>query len=108
MVVLRRKLYFKRVEYIITDRPVAYIIALLIISKLISINWSTIMNNAGNTCIIGVAKLTGGSETVRQFVPVHQVGMSISPDTPPSGAPWYANQSTVANVCPFFFSFLPA
>ena len=58
--------------------------------------------------IEGCGQLTGGKETVRQFVPVHHVGMSISPDTPPSGAPWYANQSTVANVFPFFFSFLPA
>ena len=31
---------------------------------------------------------TNGSDAVRQLVPVHQVGMSISPDTPPSGAPW--------------------
>ena len=31
---------------------------------------------------------TDGSDAVRQLVPVHQVGMSISPDTPPSGAPW--------------------
>ena len=53
-------------------------------------------------------ELTEGSDTVRQLVPVHQVGMSISPDTPPSGAPWYASQSTVANVSPFLFSFLPA
>ena len=54
------------------------------------------------------AKLTEGSDTARQLVPVHQVGMSKLPDTPPSGAPWYANQSTVASSCPFFFSFLPA
>ena len=32
--------------------------------------------------------LTDGSDTERQLVPVHHVGMSISPDTPPSGAPW--------------------
>ena len=53
-------------------------------------------------------KLTEGSDPVRQLVPVHQVGMSISPNTPPSGAPWYASQSTVANVSPFRLSFLPA
>ena len=52
--------------------------------------------------------LTEGSDTVRQLVPVHQFGMSISPDTPPSGAPWYASQSTVANVSPFLLLFLPA
>ena len=31
---------------------------------------------------------TDGSDTVRQLVPVCQLGISIFPDTPPSGAPW--------------------
>ena len=39
--------------------------------------------------------LTAGNFTTSQVVPVHHCVIRTSPDTPPTGAPWYASQSTV-------------
>ena len=51
--------------------------------------------------------LTVGNLTVAQVVPVHHCDMRTSPVTPPTGAPWYAIQSTVT-LTYVFLSFYPA
>ena len=44
---------------------------------------------------------TDGKLTALQVVPVHHCDIRTSPATPPTGAPWYAIQSTVTLACDF-------